>query len=257
MPKLPSQKKPSNKSEYRQVWVNECRELIMKYHYSHRMPAAVKLAYGMVDYGPPRKVIACCIFSFATGRWETDNLWELTRLARTPDFADPLTKLISIAMGHIRKNKLTDLVVSFADAEEDHHGGIYQSASWVYDGMRGERLDGINIDDRFIPARTCNAMYGTSSPDALKAKFPDSVVEPHFDMGKHCYWKALSKDGMRRAISLGLKSRPYPKPMLNQESTGNYVVENHRRKGVINLPTLERQVTKEIERADGEGESLL
>jgi hypothetical protein len=152
--------------------------------------------------------------------------------------------LVGKALGHIRQHSLIDLIVSFADAEEDHHGGIYQASSWVYDGVRSDRLDGFNIDGEFVPARTCNALYGTSSVEGLKEKLAPKSVEPHFDSGKHCYWKALNKHGMQKAIRMGLRSRAYPKPMLFGETEVNYAVDNQQRKGIIDLPGVTSQVAK-------------
>lgn len=246
MPKIPIRKEKveavvDKVAGYRAISLLECTALVKTHHYSHRLPSAVKLVYGDVELGPPRVLHACCLFSIATGRWE-EPLWELTRLVRLPEYSKPLTKLVSKALGHIRQHSLVDLIVSFADAEEDHHGGIYQSCSWVYDGIRSERLDGFNIDGEFVPARTCNALYGTSSVEMLKKKLADKQVEPHFDSGKHCYWKALNKEGMQKAIRLGLRSRAYPKPMLDGETQVNYAVDLNQRKGIIDMPGINSPV---------------
>ncbi len=223
--------------KFRVIPIRVCRDLVLSHHYSKRMPASVQLCYGDVDYGPPTKIItACCIFSNATGRWE-DKLWELTRLVKLSRYDIPLTKLISKAVGAIRKERMTDLIVSFADIEEDHHGGIYQACSWVYAGVRGKRLDGFNIDGNFVPARTCNAIYGTSSEKQLPNLLSRREVVPHYDIGKHCYWKSLTKDGMKKAIGLGLTSKRYPKPMLilNTDTNATGKSLDHLSKGVIDL----------------------
>lgn len=249
MPKAPKKRVPNTKpktkndSQYRLLTLQMCKSLVVRHHYSRRMPASVMLSYGLVDYGPPRKTIACCLFSTPTGRWDTQkSIWELTRLVRLPSYEVPLTQLIAKALGYIRKEKLVELLISFADAEEDHHGGIYQACSWVYHGIRKKRLDGININGQFVPARTCNARYGTSSPTILEKQLKANVV-PHFDSGKHCYWKALTKKGMQLALSLGFHSRPYPKPMLSGESLAkNYAIDQQQRKGAIKLPPIKRVV---------------
>lgn len=242
---------------YRELPLAACTPLVLKHHYSHRLPSVVKLCYGDVIYGPPRVTRACCLFSMATGRWQ-DQLWELTRLVRLPDYREPLTKLVSKAIGHIRKHSMTDLIVSFADSEEDHHGGIYQACSWIYDGMRGTRLDGFNIDGVFVPARTVNATYGTSSEVELPKLLNGQSVEPHYDCGKHCYWKPLTKSGMRKAVALGLGSRPYPKPMLGTTRIGNgeiatnaRVGADHRRKGIVTLPSVGRAVERDLDALRG------
>lgn len=235
MPKIPglSNGKPVG-GNYRALPLPSCKPLVLRHHYSRRVPANIQLCYGDLDYGPPRRVLACSVFSIPASRWEVP-IWELTRLVRLPEYQLPLTKLIGSALGHIRKQRLIDLIVSFADSEEDHHGGIYQACSWIYHGWRGDRLDGFNIDGVFAPARTLNSVYGTSSETELPKLLPGKVVEPHYDSGKHLYWKALTKAGMQKAISIGLGSRPYPKPMLIGGAPENYGVSEAVRKGVVNL----------------------
>jgi len=71
----------------------------------------------------------------------------------------------------------------------------------------------------------------------LKERLPGRAIEPHFDNGKHCYWKALSKDGMKRAVENGLKSYRYPKPMLDRGDTADC----YSTKGKIKLPAVHRE----------------
>jgi hypothetical protein len=102
--------------------------------------------------------------------------------------------------------------VSFADWTQHHHGGVYQAAGWMYDGLRDPATDGIFVDGKFFPDRTCNHKWGTRSPDKLRELMPGKVIEKHYDEGKHLYWKSLNVAGKTRAKRLGLKSLPYPKP---------------------------------------------
>lgn len=213
--------------------------IVSRDHYATKMPNFIKLVYADVLSESGSKVLACAIFSLPIGRSDLEAL-ELTRLVRLPDYDRPLTKLISKAVGHIRNQRLADLLISYADSEEDHHGGIYQSCSWIYAGMRGERLDGFNIDGLFVPARTCNGRYGTSSAEELPKLLPKSKVEPHFDKGKHLYWKALTKAGMQKAVSYGFESLPYPKPLLTApNAVGSPPERPITKKGVVPLPSLE------------------
>ena len=93
---------------------------------------------------------------------------------------------------------------------QGHHGGVYQAASWNYHGKRESRMDGVIVGGRFIPGRTANAMFGTRSPSRLADR--GIVAEGHFDEGKHLYWKAVTKEGSRRATRLNLEMNAYPKP---------------------------------------------
>ena len=63
-----------------------------------------------------------------------------------------------------------------------------------------------------MPGRTCNHTFGTQSPDKVRSIAVGKIVEPHYDEGKHLYWKPLMVAGRTRAKRLGLKVSPYPKP---------------------------------------------
>ena len=76
-------------------------------------------------------------------------------------------------------------------------------------------MDGLLVDGQFIGGRACNHKWGTQSPEKVAAILGSDRVMPHYDEGKHLYWRALTKDGARRAARLGLVSLPYPKPKLD------------------------------------------
>lgn len=191
--------------------------LVRKYHYSERWPANIQIvgtwhADGGL-FGDRGEAMAACAFSIPPTRWSVE-LWELCRLVRHPSVTQPLSGLVQATCAFIKRRRLMDLLVSFADATQKHHGGIYQAASWNYDGKRDRRMDGLIIDGVFKPGRSCNRTWGTRSPSRLKERLPNRQIEPHFDEGKHLYWRALSKSGLRKAAQLGLKSEKYPKPKL-------------------------------------------
>jgi hypothetical protein len=187
--------------------------LVRDFHYSGRMPGQIEHCYAarlpgglFDDYG---EITAAIVFSIPWG-WSEDVL-ELSRLVRLPDHDEPLTRLIAFACGWLKRHGWC-LLVSFADWAQKHHGGIYQASGWRYGGMRKPRMDGLNINGKFTPARTCTNAYGTNSPDRLRAILPDKEIEPHYDEGKHLYWRALNVAGKTRAKRLGLRSLPFPKP---------------------------------------------
>jgi len=166
-------------------------------------------------FGDSGEPVAACFFSTPQAKW-SESMFELIRLVRHPNNQDfSLTELISDTVKFIKKKKLTDLLISFADKSAGHHGGVYQAASWNYAGARDRACDGLIVEGTFIPGRTCNSLFGTRSPTKFKEKYPDKNVEPHYDEGKHLYWRALSKSGTKKAERLGLKAIAYPKPSLN------------------------------------------
>lgn len=188
--------------------------LVRGFHYSRRMPGNIQHCYAIRKpggfFGDTGEPVAGAIFSIPPTRWG-EELIELTRLVRHPACDVPLSSLIAFSAGWLRKAGWA-LAVSFADRTQGHHGGIYQAAGWNYDGCRDRTMDGVMIDGVFKPGRSCNSQWGTRSPDKLREMFPDRAIEPHFDEGKHCYWKPLAVAGKSKARRLGLQRLPYPKP---------------------------------------------
>jgi len=194
--------------------VMEATMLVERHHYSHRVPANLQCvgtwhADGGL-FGDAGEAIAACFFSIPPTRWSEDVL-ELSRLVRRPDAAVSLTGLISLTVKWLARDG-ADLLVSFADATQGHHGGIYQAASWRYAGQRERNMDGLIIDGQFMPGRSANSKWGTRSPTKLLERMPGRDIVAHYDDGKHLYWRALTVGGRAKAARLGLGSLPYPKP---------------------------------------------
>lgn len=193
---------------------DEVWPLVKRFHYSRRMPGNIQHCYCIRSagglFGDRGEPIAAAIFSIPPTRWD-EELIELTRLVRNPNCKIPLSKLISFSCHWLTLGKHS-LAISFADATHGHHGGIYQASGWQYDGRRERAMDGLLIDGVFKPGRSCNSTWGTRSPDKLRTLLPSRHIEPHWDEGKHLYWKPLSVAGKTKARRLELKSNPYPKP---------------------------------------------
>lgn len=206
---------PTSALQFQAGREDDAAALVMRWHYSRRMPSAIQFvgsfhrAGGLFgDCGEP---VAACIFSIPPTRWGEPVL-ELSRLVRAEGVSVPLSKLIKLCCVYL-KRKDADLLVSFADWTQRHHGGVYQSASWNYDGQRDRQMDGLVIDGVFNPGRSCNSRFGTRSPENVAGILGTShSVVPHYDEGKHLYWKALNERGAAKAARLGLKATAYPKP---------------------------------------------
>lgn len=193
---------------------DELWPLVRDHHYSGRLPGNIQHCYAVRQrgglFGDSGEPVAGIMFSIPPTKW-AEEVIELSRLIRHPDYRYPLTDLIAFSAAWLRKAGW-DLSVSFADWTQRHHGGIYQAASWRYAGMREPAMDGLIIDGVFKPGRSCNSAFGTRSPDRLKAVLPDSEIAAHWDEGKHLYWKPLTVSGRTKAKRIGLGSLPYPKP---------------------------------------------
>jgi hypothetical protein len=154
-------------------------------------------------FGNAGDAVAALTFSIPPTRWSEEVL-ELSRLVRAEQRV-PLTLLIGLACRTIKRLGHWDLLVSFADKAQGHHGGVYRAASWHCHGERQPRMDGIVMDGEFIPGRSCNSLFGTRSPGKLQALFPFRKIVGAWDEGKVLYWKALNTAGAAKAERLGLK----------------------------------------------------
>jgi len=83
---------------------------------------------------------------------------ELVRIALTKH-KTPVSRLLSISLKLLKQsNPGLKLVVSFADPEQGHHGGVYQASGWLYSGKsqasdeyiyKGKRWQGRSFRNRF------------------------------------------------------------------------------------------------------------
>ncbi|WP_156927822.1 hypothetical protein [Bradyrhizobium sp. Tv2a-2] len=199
---------------------DELWPLVRDFHYSGRLPANIQHSYAVRRsgglFGDTGEPVAGIIFTIPPTKW-AEEVIELARLVRHPNYDEPLSRLISFALGWLKKSGW-NLAVSFADWTQRHHGGIYQAAGWNYNGKREPAMDGLVIDGVFKPGRSCNSAFGTRSPERIKSVLPEASIAPHWDEGKHLYWKPLAISGRSKAKRLGLKNLPYPKPIAASPS---------------------------------------
>jgi hypothetical protein len=114
-------------------------ETIRTKHYSRSVPSGkshyVQFGDALVVWSiPANKNLARFVLGGADG-----NVWELSRLW-APDGHDRnlLTQAIAAGVRAIRKLENPDALVSYADPNVGHHGGVYRAASWIYHGQSEE-----------------------------------------------------------------------------------------------------------------------
>lgn len=121
-------------------WVahDAAKYAVEHWHYSHILPTGKLVKIGAWEDGT---FIGVVIFSRGASPWlgkaynlDATQICELTRVALTTH-AHPVSEIVAAAIRLLRSsNPGLRLVVSFADPNEGHHGGIYQAGNWIYTG---------------------------------------------------------------------------------------------------------------------------
>lgn len=182
------------------------------WHYSKSVPVGKSVKIGVWENGLFKGVVV-----FSRGATPhigkpynlyMDEICELTRVALTKH-QTPVTKIISISLKLLKKKspKLR-LVVSYADADQNHHGGIYQGGGWVYVGLQNANSRGaFIINGKKVHPRSVGAAGGVQSLAWIKKNW-DPLAKEFITKGKHKYLMPLDQQMRKNVLCL---SKPYPK----------------------------------------------
>ena len=200
------------------------------WHYSKRMPAGKLVKIGVWEDG---QYVGCVLFGRGGnnrigqpfGLNQTEVV-ELVRIALRQHEA-PVSRIGAIAVRMLKKQSPgLRLLVSYADPDEGHHGGIYQAMGWLYAGSSVPQRE-LRVEGKWMHKRTASSLYGTASPGLIK-QMTGLDVEYGPVQWKHTYCLPLD-DAMRKQIAS--LAKPYPKrtrgvgetdsaPQPNEETGG-------------------------------------
>lgn len=173
------------------------------WHYSRCMPAGKTVKIGAWE---DKVFIGVVIFSRGAnntlgrpyGCSQTESC-ELTRVALKAHKTE-VTRILAIAIKMLKRTSPgLRLLLSFADPEHDHKGGIYQGGNWVYTGMT-ESADEYIVYGKRMHGRSMRSIYGTHVGKDFIRKVDGS--------SKYRYLYPLDDD-MRKQIEP--LAKPYPK----------------------------------------------
>jgi hypothetical protein len=192
---------------------------VTRWHYSKRMPKAKLVRVGAWEGD---EFVGCVLFGSgatsklvaAYGLTQTEGC-ELVRVALRRDHAHPVSRVVAIAMKMLKRaNPGLRLVVSFADPDEGHHGGIYQAMGWIYAGksqasdeyvVRGVRRQGRGLRSSLAKFR---APGDESTTIELARRHLDPGAHTVKGSAKHRYLFPLDAEMRARVESL---AKSYPK----------------------------------------------
>jgi hypothetical protein len=128
---------------------------------------------------------------------------ELVRIAMTKHFS-PISKIASLAIKFLKKQSTNlRLIVSYADPEQGHHGGIYQAMNWIYKGESAEAVK-VFYNGKWSHKKTVD-----------DAKVDQRNLPKKKVAGKHTYLFALTEEVLSDIKKL---AKPYPKRVTKAPS---------------------------------------
>ena len=189
-----------------------------KWHYSRTTPCFKTNSFGVWYDG---EFVGSIIYGLGGGRI-TDgtkyglrkhfDMAELCRVALT-SHTFQTSQAISYSIRLLKKkNPNLKMLISFADASQGHHGGIYQAGGWIYTGMfKGQ--DEVVVNGQSYHPRSAQAKFGNTSIAYLRSIDPNACKK--VGAGKHRYLMPLTKQLKKRIVQL---SKPYPKRVSSDTS---------------------------------------
>ena len=165
------------------------KRVIETFHYTHSVPSGkshyVKFGDALMVWSiPANKNIAAFVL------WDGAKVWELARLY-APDGHQKnlLTMAIKAGIALIKRLEHPDALVSYADPNVAHLGGVYRAASWVYLGQCSESRNYIDGGGRVFPRRAFHSGKNSMTKKQIEGLGYTELKLP----GKHRFAKPLSK----------------------------------------------------------------
>jgi hypothetical protein len=179
------------------------------WHYSKCLPVGKLVKVGAWEDG---KFIGVVIFGRGANNnmlkpfgLEQDDGCELVRIALTKHVT-PVSKIMAFAIRFLKKSQAgLQLIVSYADPEQGHHGGIYQACNWIYTGPSDKAVK-VFYKGKWSHKKTVD------DAGVDQTNLPKKIVQ-----GKHRYLMALDKMMDAKIQPL---AKPYPK-RVKQAMTGD------------------------------------
>ena len=182
------------------------------WHYSGCLPAGKSVKVGVWEDG---RFIGVVIFGMGSGNATNGEQYGLGRFAEIAELArvalsnhkSAVTRVISIAVKFLKgRNPKLRMIISFADPEQGHHGGIYQGGNWVYTGASATDRK-IKVFGKLMHPRSVVARWGHNSIVWIKDNVDPNATKV-ITQGKHRYLMPLDKEMAEQIKPL---AKPYPK----------------------------------------------
>jgi hypothetical protein len=213
--------------------------MIIKNHYSHKFSScryAIGIYYKSENPHPffkdmiEEKLIGCMTYGYPVGRsvmksmfkdeeiLQTKNILELTRLFIHDDYGKNIESYcISQSFKWLKKwDKDVKVLISYADPDRLHLGGIYKATNWLYQGaglnlMPNHSISLTKEPYEWIHSRTVSATFGSHNIEKLKAAVGHTFwrrKEP--EKHRYIYFIGNRKENKKYMKNLKYELKPYP-----------------------------------------------
>jgi len=186
----------------------------VNWHYSGTVPAGKTVKLGAWERGV---FIGSVIFSRGSNKslglqfgLGADECAELARVALR-HHESSVSRVLSVCIRFLKsQSPRLRMIVSFADTNQGHHGGIYQAGNWIYAGYGTQ-------DKRSRPYIRAGlvAHWRTVAGELSSRRLPSTVEaarsigwKPQDQSPKHRYLMPLDAEMRERIMPL---AKPYPK----------------------------------------------
>ena len=172
------------------------RYAVQHWHYSQSLPSSKTARLGVWENG---RFVGSIIFAWGanlrlSGEFglKMVQCCELCRVALTRH-QTPVSRIVTIATKMLKRTMPgIRLIVSYADPEHGHIGGIYKAMGWTYVG-ESAGPGGMMLKGKPTHRRTINSKYGTSSVAWLR-RHVDHDAYIIQTLPKHKYLFALDAE---------------------------------------------------------------
>lgn len=175
----------------RSVNVERCQQLLMRHHYTRSVPSG-KSWYHVHDGAvvvfsiPPNMNVSQWLVGEANAVLELSRLW-------APDGHPPnlLTRAIAAAIAALRPSWGAQIkaLISYADPNVGHLGGVYRAASWTYVGQCEDARNWRDAAGNIVPRRK----FHSGKSFLRKPEIEALGYQQHNIAGKHRFARGLTR----------------------------------------------------------------
>ena len=123
-------------------------------------------------------------------------------------------------------------MISYADPEQNHAGGIYQATNWLYQGCGDIQMAPtfslrLKEDEDWIHSRTVYSLYGCSNVEHLKKQIGHTFwLKKEAEKHRYLYFLGNKKENKLFITTLKHPLLSYPKDALNKSEVTKHEVNN-------------------------------